>query len=154
LAGSRVPWLFHRSEGRGVSAARNLGFQASKGDWIQFLDADDLLAPEKLRVQTAVAALAPQDVAVIYSSWAELSPGRKEASSVRTPDVGSDAVAQLLMTENFIQIGSQLIRRSWLTRVNGFDERYDLIEDVDLALRIAMQGGRFLLAGSQKPLFF
>jgi len=154
LAGSCVPWQLHRSRRGGVSAARNLGLESSKGDWIQFLDADDLLAPEKLRVQTAVAATAPQDVAVVYSPWTELSPGWSGALSVRTPDLGSDAVARLLMTENFIATGSQLFRRNWLAKVNGFDERHNLIEDVDLALRIAMQGGRFLLAESRKPLFF
>jgi len=50
---------------RGASAARNTGFRASKGDYIQFLDADDILEPSKISQQLKLVATHGDDV--IYS---------------------------------------------------------------------------------------
>jgi GT2 family glycosyltransferase len=60
----------------------------------------------------------------------------------------------LLTADNFIATGSQLFRRSWLDIVNGFDERYSVIEDVHLMLRVAAAGGQFVHVSSDEPLFF
>lgn len=55
------------TENRGVSYARNLAFLKSTGDYIQYLDADDLLTPEKIQLQ--VAALQINDADVAYGDW-------------------------------------------------------------------------------------
>ena len=55
----------------GSSASLNRGWQAASGDWIQFLDGDDLLAPSKLDVQIRQLAQLPD---VICSSWQRLGP--------------------------------------------------------------------------------
>lgn len=58
-----------RTTNGGPSRARNLGWQRSSGDWIQFLDADDLIVPQKIRLQAEAAEQMPREVAVIYSDW-------------------------------------------------------------------------------------
>jgi glycosyltransferase involved in cell wall biosynthesis len=151
-------WTILRQEQLGPSSARNKGWLHAKGEWIQFLDADDVLAPNKLAVQMAVAASANPSVAVIYSPWANSSSmldGRWTVKEpLRRPRVNDDALLDLLKAENFIATGSQLFRKTWLQRANGFDERLRFIEDVELALRIAMAGGQFIDAPSESPLFF
>jgi glycosyltransferase involved in cell wall biosynthesis len=157
LKNSVVPWKIESSAQGGPSKARNLGLSRARGEWLQFLDADDLISADKLRHQGAVASTAPARVAVVYSAWGTIveQNGVWEISPhVRMPQMDGDPLLRLLQSENFIHTGSQLLRRAWLDRVNGFDERHWFIEDVDLALRIAIAGGQFVRAESEKPLFF
>ena len=55
----RVTLLRHPS-GRGVSQARNTGIDAASGEWLAFVDDDDLFAPDKLAAQLAALAAVPE----------------------------------------------------------------------------------------------
>jgi glycosyltransferase involved in cell wall biosynthesis len=141
----------------GPGAARNRGWQHAGGTWIQFLDADDLLHPQKIDAQARVAAGAPVNVAVIFSPWTSLTYSNGAwvpTNGVFEPSIGTDQVLDLLRPSNFIATGSQLIRRAALERVGGYVESFRFVEDVDLLLRIAFDGGAFRPASSSQPLFF
>jgi hypothetical protein len=142
---------------RGPSHARNVGWKIGTGSWVQFLDADDLLHPKKMAVQAEAAASLSEEVAVVYSRWQFLDRVEQdwlEKEPVKSPMVDADPISELLKSEGFVHTGSALFRRTWLERVGGFDERYSLIEDVDLMLRIAMAGGVFYHVEADRPLFF
>lgn len=156
LARAGVAHTIVRTAGAGPSAARNLGWQRSQARWVQFLDADDLLAPTKIERQLDAAAGLAEDVAVVYSPWSDLlrnGDAWKPAEWLRNPHIGADTLADQLENDNFIATGSQLFRRTWLERVGGFDERLRLIEDVDLLLRLAIAGAQFHRVPSAQPLF-
>jgi len=156
LARAGIAHTIVHANGAGPSAARNLGWQRSGAAWVQFLDADDLLAPTKIERQLDAAAGLAEDVAVVYSPWSDLlddGKGWKPAEWLRDPTIGGDTLADQLENENFIATGSQLFRRAWLERVGGFDERLRLIEDVDLLLRLAIAGAQFVKVPSAQPLF-
>jgi len=148
--------LISLGDNRGPSIARNIGWRRSRSPWIQFLDSDDLLAPEKLTHQLASAAAVPADVAVIYSEWQaySLEGEWKPTPPVWAPALDGDLVQNLLRPENFIATGSQLFRTAWLDKIGGFDEQHWIIEDVHLLLRIAMAGGQFLSAPAGRALFY
>jgi glycosyltransferase involved in cell wall biosynthesis len=153
LANAPFSWRVLDLDDRGPSAARNLGWRQVRGDWIQFLDADDFLAPPKLVTQGRAALGLDQAAAVIFSPWQRVNADAARGS-VSRPHIGGDTICDLLKTENFMQLGSQLFRRTWLERVGGFDNSLIKVEDVELALRIAIAGGKFLEAPSAEPLAF
>jgi glycosyltransferase involved in cell wall biosynthesis len=138
----------------GPSAARNAGWRVSRGQWVQFLDADDQLAPSKIELQARAAVAASSDIAALHSPWARLiqREGRWIEATVIQPRTGEDPLLDLLRADNFLQLGCLLFSRGWLERVNGFDESLWFIEDVDLLLRLVMNGAAFQAVSSQQAL--
>jgi glycosyltransferase involved in cell wall biosynthesis len=96
-----------RQPNQGESVARNRGIEESKGEWIAFLDADDLWKPEKLEMQLAVAA--PETVAV-HTNFYLL--GDKEGCSQAECDPADQRyTARRLAVKNCILTSSLVVRR-------------------------------------------
>ncbi|MGF1673846.1 MAG: glycosyltransferase [Rivularia sp. (in: cyanobacteria)] len=120
----------------GLSASRNRGISQAKGEYISFIDADDLWTPDKLELQWQALQLNPQ-AAVAYSWTDYIDESSKFIKSGRRIKVNGDAFSQLLIT-NFLENGSNpLIRQNALEKVGGFDESLAAAEDKDMWLRLA-----------------
>jgi len=140
----------------GTPANRNSGWKLAQGDWIQFLDADDLLAPHKLELQARVAEQAPEDLGVIYSNWQyyeDVGGKWQPTGGLHAPIVDEDPVEQILGEFDFGYVGPTLIRKSFIAKVGGFLEKPNIGEDCDLMLRMAMAGARFRQARSESAAF-
>ncbi len=134
-----------RREHAGAAAARNAALECCRGDWVAFLDADDLWSAGKLSRQLAAVAAAPEVGLVCSAAWAfgpELSEQRRLP---QRPPGGADTLGDLLR-RNFVILSSVLARRDALVAAGGFDERAGLRvgEDYELWLRMADRGTRFL----------
>ncbi|MBU5615236.1 glycosyltransferase family 2 protein [Geomonas azotofigens] len=137
--GSRVRYLYQQNAER--SAARNNGMSQAGGEFISFLDADDLLAPEKLAEQVAFLGEHPEyDVAYSRVSYFNDEDGSSFTPQRRSPS--GDIVLELLYG-NFITIHSPLIRRQAAARTAGFDPARNRYEDWDFLLRLALAGAKF-----------
>ncbi|MBF2016537.1 MAG: glycosyltransferase [Rivularia sp. T60_A2020_040] len=120
----------------GLSASRNRGISQAKGEYISFIDADDLWTADKLELQWQALQSNPQ-AAVAYSWTDYIDESGKFIKSGRRIKVNGDAFSKLLVT-NFLENGSNpLIRQQALEKVGGFDESLAAAEDKDMWLRLA-----------------
>ena len=143
---------FFRQENRGPGAARNRGLQESRGRYLQFLDADDRLLPEKLARHVRFLEEHPE-TGLVYS---EVAYFRSEAPEQLMPSLhgklsrsimqrvhGVDEARAKLDHYNIIMTPSALFRRSLLSAEVRFDETAPLGEDYDFWIRLAASGCRF-----------
>ncbi len=125
---------------RGGNWARNRGFALSKGAYIQFLDADDYLLPEKIVHQ--VRFLEETGADVVYGDWRhqnETPVGASALGPVQVSGAQDDVLAALLRgwwTANH----SILFRRKVVTAVGGWDESIEAGQDRDFFQSVALTG--------------
>lgn len=137
--GAKVRYLYQANAER--SAARNNGMGQASGEYLNFLDADDLLAPEKLAEQVAFLEEHPEyDVAYSRVGYFNEHDGSSFTPNRKTPS--GDIVPELLQG-NFITIHSPLIRRAAAERTTGFDPARNRFEDWDFLLRLGLAGAKF-----------
>jgi glycosyltransferase involved in cell wall biosynthesis len=127
--------IFSYSNG-GLPTARNRGISHSTGEFITFLDADDLWTPDKLELQLAALQQHP-DAGVAYS-WTHFMDEQGESFHAGKPVFFEGNVYATLLTGNFIDSGSNpLIRRQAIESVGEFDPTLGSCEDWEYWLRIA-----------------
>jgi glycosyltransferase involved in cell wall biosynthesis len=155
LSNQDIRYHIIKTTNGGPSRARNIGWRQARGEWIQFLDADDLLAPEKIVFQFQQLPL-DESIAVIYSEWQRIAfiHGHWQATGAVQIPILNATVVDLLKSNNFLQLGTSLFRRSWLEKVSGFNEESWPIEDVELLITVAIAGGNCHFVASGKPLLF
>lgn len=145
LGDGRVTVLAH-AENRGAGAARNTGITAARAPWVAFQDSDDLWKPEKLVRQMALLARAPADVVGCFCRMAVVTDlagpgGPARAVPPEGEDAFGDKLLARLMRDNPVSTQTLVARTEVLRRIGGFDETLPALEDWDLALRLAQEGG-------------
>lgn len=147
------PVTYNRHDvNQGLPITRNTGIASARGEWIAFLDADDLWTPdhlEKLRAATAASG----DLAFSASQIFDDATGAKLELRAPTSAALADIPAALFLGHLVIQPSSVMIRREVLAKVGGFDPRCPICNDLDYWLRTAIAGGAFRYSGATTCLY-
>jgi glycosyltransferase involved in cell wall biosynthesis len=124
-------------ENQGLAGARNTGIAHAKGEYITFLDADDLWEPTKLEKQLRVLEENPE-VALVYTWVAFIDEMGKPTGRVFKNQAEGD-VWKNLTEHNIVESGSvAMVRRSCFEDIGLFDRNLgSYLEDWDMWLRIA-----------------
>ena len=134
LGDSRILVVRHERS-LGLAGARNAGIRAATGEWIAFLDDDDLWSETKLLSQLRAARRDEADWC--YAGAAFVDERGRLLGLADPPD--PLAVVRLLRGVNVIPAGASnvLVRAALLDRVGEFDERLSHFADWDLWIRLA-----------------
>lgn len=133
---------------QGVAVARNQGITGAQGEYVAFLDADDLWEPTKLEKQVKCLEENPL-VGLVNTSIVNIDEQGKPLGAVNASDVEGN-VLKYIVEENLILCGSApMVRRSCLEAVQGFDQKLMSAEDWDLWIRLA---ARYEFAVIREPL--
>jgi glycosyltransferase involved in cell wall biosynthesis len=122
---------------QGLSAARNTGIVNAQGDYIAFLDADDLWAPTKLAKQVHCLDNHPS-VGLVHTAMMFIDVQGTSTGRVMASDLAGDVWSRLVI-RNAIACPSVMVRRECFDRVGLFDVNLHSIEDWDMWLRIAAE---------------
>lgn len=134
-ADGRVRYVYQANAG--VSAARNTGLAAASGDYIAFLDADDVWLPSKLERQLHLAAERP-DAGLIYCGYTITDQRLRPVAQVR-PDMRDARLKKWLMLEgNGIGLSfTGMVPRPVADAVGGFNTGLSTSADLEWSCRVA-----------------
>jgi len=137
-AGDARVTLVRRDEPHGLAAARNLGAGRANGEWVGFVDDDDVWGPDKLARQLAAAVGADRGWVYVGA----VAVGERLAIVSGKPPPSPEAVMAALPRSNPVPGGGSnvVMRRDLFERVGGFDERLVPCEDWELWARLTRHG--------------
>lgn len=135
--GDRVHYIYQ--ENQGVAVSRNQGIRASQGEYIAFLDQDDLFFPNKLFEQLFCFELHPE-AGIIHSGWQRINYCGEILGKVEPWHDAPILDLEQWLWWKPVLLGAMMFKRYWLLKVQGLDSQFKQVCDLDLAWRLTLLG--------------
>lgn len=126
---------------KGAPAARNKGLHEAKGDWLQFLDSDDELLPDKLEKQIEIAENSEADIIV---GGCYMHTTVKDKTEVKQRGIDTENVWKGLLTSNLGSTSSNLWRRKAMLAAGGWNEAKTSSQEYDLMFRMLKRNDKVI----------
>lgn len=139
LSDPRLKYIVHEKNQR-LSAARNTGINASRGEILFLLDADDLFHPEKLEAHVKFLGEHPE-IGVSYNARFEMNHSANTVREMWRPPL-TVTLKDIILTFPFAP-SDTVVRREWAFKVGLFDPDVRTAEDTDFPCRLALAGCQF-----------
>ena len=133
FADRRVRYVYQENQGQ--SHARNLALKQATGDFIAFLDSDDVWARDKLEKQLAVFR-ANSEVDIVHGDEATINE-QGSVVSLQNMRRYSGRITRYLLADNSVSITTALVRRRCFDEMGGFDTSVGVADDYELWLRFS-----------------
>jgi glycosyltransferase involved in cell wall biosynthesis len=137
---------YHYQKNSGPSSTRNAGIKMAEGEYISFLDADDIWSPNKIEAQLDFLER-HRDIGLVFSDIEEFDKEKiiHERSRLVVQVYGHEGALQVplqdpfrnLLTKNFICTSTVMVRSECFKKAGLFEESLRIGEDRDMWLRIA-----------------
>ena len=138
--------VFHQ-ENKGASAARNYGLSKAKGDYIQFLDSDDILPPQKIEKQ--IPLLLDQPDCIVGCRWIRFKNSIDNTFGAIGPDI---SIRLNMPPLKWLQIRHTMLPHAWLTprnlieKAGNWDEAISCNDDGEFFFRVVARAKSVLYA--------
>jgi glycosyltransferase involved in cell wall biosynthesis len=140
---ANVPVKLIKGTHKGACAARNHGLAIAAGEYVQFLDADDLMSPRKIELQVTVASQNPEAVPCGPWLWLRQSNGGWTTEQPKEHmSRGGDFIREWL-EGNYFGSHCFLWPRKVVVGLGGWDESLSSLQDGDLFIRAVLKGVQF-----------
>jgi glycosyltransferase involved in cell wall biosynthesis len=131
----RVRYVFQQNGGQ--ASAKNHGIREARGEYVAFLDADDMWVPDKLERQMPLFLRSPA-VGIVYSRFGYIDEAGRDLR-IEDYELFRGRVSGALLIRNFIGFGTSVVRKECFDRLGSFDESIGMGIDYDLWLRFSTQ---------------
>jgi len=135
--GDRI--LALRQENSGAAAARNRGIARARGEWVAFLDADDMWEPQALEALVQAIPEYPDAGLITFRGRVVTPAGRRTEKILGTQSPGPDFTSESFLREDSGGVLTPMVRREILMEAGGYDESLRTAHDCDLWLRLTFR---------------
>jgi glycosyltransferase involved in cell wall biosynthesis len=146
-----------QQENRGANCARNLALRHARGDYLQWLDADDVLAPDKIEQQMLVAQSLGDRFAFLTCPWARFY--YRTQSARFAPDAlwrdldPADWLIAKFTHNTWMNPATWLVSRELTQRAGSWDERLTRDQDGEYVARLVSRSARVHFVGAARSYY-
>ena len=137
----RIRFLRRERLPKGACTCRNIGLAAAQGEWIVFLDSDDLLAPTCLERRAQTVQKAGDLDFVVFQSLL-FCEEREDLCLLMNTENGESDLIRFLRGDAVWHTSGPIWRKAAVENLGGFDEKLSCWQDIDIHLRALIQGLR------------